>query len=461
MTLAPLSEPIDVDAIVSGDAAFNLAHYCLRRAAQITPEKSALEVVANLSDATPSETWTYQSIEDAVLRVAGGLLARGFQPGHRVVIRLDNTSTYPILFLGCIAAGLVAIPASSQLTAAEAQFMLADSGASAVAVASHLPRGELPPGLTLLHEDDIRTMMRAAPRAGYAVTRANDAAYLIYTSGTTAHPKGVVHAHRVVLGRRPMYQGWYAITPDDRMLHAGAFNWTYTLGTGLIDPWANGATSLIYTGEKSPEVWPALIRHCNATLFAAVPSLVRQILKYAPSGPLDVHRLRHGLIAGERPPDDLFDAWRQRTGTELHEALGMSELSTYISTKVHGNITCKMLIVDTDAMIDGGIIADDVVIRGVTRGIIRARRVRLERTAEVEGELFQEMFSAEEGAKVRGQLRELNDGQAQGHSVSLATSTVAMPPDLSPLPQSQPANTFYQRLDAARAAHATPQSPSR
>ncbi len=332
MTLAPLSEPIDVDAIVSGDAAFNLAHYCLRRAAQITPEKSALEVVANLSDATPSETWTYQSIEDAVLRVAGGLLARGFQPGHRVVIRLDNTSTYPILFLGCIAAGLVAIPASSQLTAAEAQFMLADSGASAVAVASHLPRGELPPGLTLLHEDDIRTMMRAAPRAGYAVTRANDAAYLIYTSGTTAHPKGVVHAHRVVLGRRPMYQGWYAITPDDRMLHAGAFNWTYTLGTGLIDPWANGATSLIYTGEKSPEVWPALIRHCNATLFAAVPSLVRQILKYAPSGPLDVHRLRHGLIAGERPPDDLFDAWRQRTGTELHEALGMSELSTYIST---------------------------------------------------------------------------------------------------------------------------------
>ncbi len=132
-----------------------------------------------------------------------------------------------------------------------------------------------------------------------------------------------------------------------------------------------------------------------------------------------------------------------------------------VKGKVHGNITCKMLIVDTDAMIDGGIIADDVVIRGVTRGIIRARRVRLERTAEVEGELFQEMFSAEEGAKVRGQLRELNDGQAQGHSVSLATSTVAMPPDLSPLPQSQPANTFYQRLDAARAAHATPQSPSR
>ena len=47
-----------------------------------------------------------------------------------------------------------------------------------------------------------------------------------------------------------MYQGWYGIGPDDRMLHAGAFNWTFTLGAGLTDPWANGATAIIYTGEQ-------------------------------------------------------------------------------------------------------------------------------------------------------------------------------------------------------------------
>ncbi len=183
-----------------------------------------------------------------------------------------------------------------------------------------------------LTDADIRHMMQTGTRADYAATRANDPAYLIYTSGTTALPKGVVHAHRVVLGRRPMYRDWYAITATDRMLHAGAFNWTYTLGTGLLDPWANGATSLIYTGEKSPQLWPILIRQTRATIFAAVPSLFRQILKYAPPGEISLGVLRHGLIAGERPPADLFDAWSARTGTELHEALGMSELSTYIST---------------------------------------------------------------------------------------------------------------------------------
>jgi len=129
-----------------------------------------------------------------------------------------------------------------------------------------------------------------------------------------------------------MYEGWYGITADDRMLHAGAFNWTFTLGSGLTDPWANGATAIIYTGEKSPEIWPRLISKTQATLFAAVPGVFRQILKYAAAEELAaMSHLRHGLMAGEAPPESLFDAWETATGRPLYEALGMSEISTYAS----------------------------------------------------------------------------------------------------------------------------------
>ncbi len=310
----------------------NLAQYCLAKAAAATPEKPALIVTNDATTGAPSETWTYAALEDSVLRLAGALAGTGLAPGERVLIRLDNTSTFPILYFACMAAGLVAVPASSQLTAGEADFLLRDSGARLVALAARLPKSEAASTAVTLGEDDIRRMMHEGPRAGYAATRANDPAYLLYTSGTTASPKGVVHAHRVGPGRSPTYQGWYGITPDDRMLHAGAFNWTYTLGTGLIDPWANGATSIIFSGEKKPDVWPSLIRATGATLFAAVPSLVRQILKYAAPGPLDLGQLRRALIAGERPPEDLFANWRERTGTDLYEALGMSEISTYVST---------------------------------------------------------------------------------------------------------------------------------
>jgi acyl-coenzyme A synthetase/AMP-(fatty) acid ligase len=70
-------------------------------------------------------------------------------------------------------------------------------------------------------------------------------AYLVFTSGSSGEPKAVAHAHRAIWARRMMTEGWYGLTPEDRLLHAGAFNWTFTLGTGLLDPWAIGATALI------------------------------------------------------------------------------------------------------------------------------------------------------------------------------------------------------------------------
>jgi acyl-coenzyme A synthetase/AMP-(fatty) acid ligase len=310
---------------------FNMAAYCLAQAAHETPDKPALVVIDNVEAEEPAETWTFAELEDAVLRAAAALEDKGFKRGSHVLIRLDNTSTYAIFYFAIIAAGLVAVPTSSQLTAAEAKFLLEDCEASAVALAAHLSLPDCV-GVKVFSEDDVRAMLGYPRRAGYADTRPEDPAYLLYTSGTTARPKGVVHAHRVAIGRQPNYTGWYGITANDRMLHAGAFNWTYTLGTGLIDPWANGATSIIYTGKKTPEVWPRLIVKTGATQFAAVPSLFRQILKYAPPGRIGVGRLRHALTAGEGPPATLFDEWQERTGTPLLEALGMTEISTYIST---------------------------------------------------------------------------------------------------------------------------------
>lgn len=310
---------------------FNMAAYAIGRAAAARPDAPALLVVDEVG-AKPAEVWTFAAIEDAVLRIAGGLKRAGLSPGARILIRLDNTSAYALLFFGAIAGGFVPLPTSTQLTAREALFMLEDSGAEAIALGDGLAMEGLPGGVRIISTDDVARMMRESPRGEYTGTAADDPAFLIYTSGTTASPKGVLHAQRSAFGRRPMYQGWYGIGADDRMLHAGAFNWTFTLGTGLTDPWANGATAIVYTGEKDPALWPRLIRETGATLFAGVPGVYRQMLKYAKPEPADLGSLRHGLMAGESPPPGLFEEWEGRTGLPLYEALGMSEISTYVSS---------------------------------------------------------------------------------------------------------------------------------
>jgi acetyl-CoA synthetase len=309
-----------------------MAAYAIGRAASATPDKIALEVIDHIDTTTPAETWTYRDLERAILAIAHGLNQRGFVRGERLLIRLDNTSAYALLFFGAIAAGLVPIPASSQLTGSEAAFLLDNSGARGVAVASAAQCATLPAHVITLTAADVAAMIASPAIADYAPIAANDPAYMIYTSGTTSRPKGVLHAQRAAWGRRPMYEGWYGLSASDRMLHAGAFNWTYTLGVGLTDPWAQGATAIVYTGDKKPEHWPRLIKSTRATIFAAVPSVYRQILKYASPTRADLGQLRHGLIAGEPPPPGLFEDWHQATRTHLYEAFGMSEMSTYLST---------------------------------------------------------------------------------------------------------------------------------
>jgi acetyl-CoA synthetase len=312
---------------------FNMAAFTIGRSALTTPDKLALMVVSNPLTGAASEKWSYARLEDAVLAIANGLSQLGFERGDRILIRLDNTNLYPLTFFGAIAAGFVPVATSAALTPPEVAFLLADSGAAAIVQAPSLALDQLPTGVQLIKSADIaRFIKQGRESQTYVFTKAKDPAFLIYTSGTTSQPKGVLHAHRSVLGRQPMVEGWYGLTAHDRLLHAGAFNWTYTLGTGLTDPWANGATTIIYTGEKDPAHWPGLIAKTQATIFAAVPTVFRQILKYGAPTRDSLGVLRHGLIAGETPPADLFDAWFTATGTHLYEALGQSELSTYVSS---------------------------------------------------------------------------------------------------------------------------------
>lgn len=311
---------------------FNLSAHVIGGAAASHPDRTAL-VVATDADAPPesAERWTFGELDDAVRRVAAGLLDLGLAPGDRVMIRLGNTSDYALLHFGAIAAGLVSLPSSAQLTAEEARFLLADSGARVIAVDGDHDL-DLPPGVLRISPRDVARWRAEASPAAYGMTRADDPAHLVYTSGTTGRPKGVLHGHRSAWGRRPMYAAWLGLREGDRLLHAGAFNWTYTLGVGLTDPWANAATALIYNGPRDPGVWARLIEAHRATIFAAVPGVYRQLLRSPELAAADLSSLRHGVTAGEALHPAVLEEWRGRTGLELYESLGMSEVSTFISS---------------------------------------------------------------------------------------------------------------------------------
>lgn len=312
-----LSE-IDTRPFPVAPPAFNLAGHVLARADSF--DKPALTILHPDRD----ETLTYAQLLRLTRGCASALLALGLAPGDRILLRIGNTLAFPILYLGAIWAGLVPVPTSAALTQGEITRLATLVAPNLIAAEPGIPLPEHP--APLLSPD--LTLWSTLPPVPLHLGSPDREAYIVFTSGTSGAPMAVSHAHRAILARQAMHQHWEGLTADDRLLHAGVLNWTYTLGTGLLDPWSVGATALIPAAGTPTSALPALLRRAQATILAAAPGVYRQLLRAdLPALP----HLRHGLSAGEALPHSLRTQWRVRTGTDLHEALGMSEVSTYLS----------------------------------------------------------------------------------------------------------------------------------
>lgn len=302
-------------------APFNMAAHVLARA-----ERLRDKVAITVAGAGQDHAMTYGALLDAVRGTAGGLQQVGCAPGDIILMRLGNSVDFPIAYLGALAAGLVPVPTSAALTGSEVAQIVRDLHPRLILRDPDVASAPGAPEMGLATLRSLRDM----PPAQWHMGDPERLGYIIYTSGTSGRPRAVAHAHRAIWARQMMYAGWYGLTPDDVVLHAGAFNWTYTLGTGLMDPWSIGATALIPAPGTAPEHLFDLLDTHKATLFAAAPGIYRQMLARS-TAPMLPH-LRHGLSAGEKLPSATQARWHAATGTPVFEAYGMSECSTFISS---------------------------------------------------------------------------------------------------------------------------------
>lgn len=303
-------------------APFNLARHVLADSAMRVPDRMALQIVSPKG----AERWSYARLMAAVRGCGTGFLARGGRPGDRVLLRLGNEVAFPVAFLGAVAAGLVPVPTSAALTVAEVTRMAAVVGPALIVAGDGVALPD-PLPCPVVSASEVLAWEGLAP-CDWDMGDPERLAYAVFTSGTSGRAQAVGHAHRAIWARGMMHRGWEGIGEGDRVLHAGAFNWTYTLGTGLMDPWTVGAVAMVPAAGVEAAALPLLMKRFDVTVFAAAPGVYRQMLR-APMPALP--KLRHGLSAGEAMGAEVRAAWLAATGRAVHEALGMTEVSTYVS----------------------------------------------------------------------------------------------------------------------------------
>lgn len=329
---------------------FNIAKACLDDPIERGLGQKVAMGVEN--EKTGYQEITYQGLYELTSRFAHLLKEFGIQKGDRILIRLPNCVEYPIAFYGSLRYGAIAVPTSALLTGIEVQYLAENS--TAKVLVTHIAMWEqlkesLSDVKTLSkviligegdfdeHEKNIVFWQKVYPSLPNSfeafATKSEDPAYLVYTSGTTGYPKGVLHAHRALLGRLPAAWYWFPFFEerDEKILHSGKFNWTYVLGTALMDPLYHGKSVLAYEGKNDASTWISLIQKHSCTIFIGVPTIYRQILQKTNFGYEDVPTLRHCMCAGEHLSDDVFYEWRRRFRQDIYEAIGMSECSYYIS----------------------------------------------------------------------------------------------------------------------------------
>ena len=299
---------------------FNMAAYVLS-ASETLPDKVALQIVGNAG----AQNWTYKKLRQAVLGTATGLVESGVTSGDKLLMRLGNTIDFPIVYLAALAVGAVPVPTASSLTVREVSALIATLEPDWILIDPQFVCPDFGQRITV---DDLRGF-RHLPASKFDLGSPERLGYMVFTSGTSGHQRAVCHAHRAIWARQMMFNGWYGLQSSDRVMHAGAFNWTYTLGTGLMDPWTIGATAIIPEAGTPVQQLPELMRRYKATIFAAAPGIFRQIL--ATDTDFQMPELRHGLSAGEKLPSSIADKWFNATGCPLLEAYGMSECSTFVS----------------------------------------------------------------------------------------------------------------------------------
>jgi acyl-coenzyme A synthetase/AMP-(fatty) acid ligase len=281
---------------------------------------------------------TRADIEETALAVAGGIGALGIAPGERTLIRMTNSAEFAAAFLGSIWAGAVPVLQSSQLGRSELEHIVTLTRPAALLYASQPSDDE--PALSLaagaaaavVTRDGLRAFDGDPPRGispgalpAFQV-RADDAAFIVFTSGTTGKPKGVVHAHRWLTALGDSNRARVPPRSNDVVLATGEWSFISALGHNVLFPLRNGVAGAIMEQRATPQRILAAVERDKVTLLHSVATLYRRILA-TPSieRRYDLSSLRGANSTGEPLEDSVREEWQRRIGCPLWEHYGVSE----------------------------------------------------------------------------------------------------------------------------------------
>lgn len=315
---------------------FNVATYFVDRNVQ---EGRAQKTAIECGD----EKVSYRQLLERTNRTGNALRNLGVRVEERVLLLLSDTPEFLYCFFGAIKIGAVAVPVNTAATPREYEHMLNDCRARvAIASANLLPQLELIPRDRLRYLREVvvageagpdRLCLRelmdgASPELEAEPTSKDDAAFWLYSSGSTGASKGCVHLHHDMVVCSELYaKGILQMNERDRCYSVARLFFAYGLGNAGYFPLSCGATTILSPARPSAATIFANIERYQPTLFFSVPTNYAALLAHQREDgrEFDLSSVRHAISAGEGLPAPLFERFKVRFGVEILDSLGSTE----------------------------------------------------------------------------------------------------------------------------------------
>jgi len=282
---------------------------------------------------------TYATLAEHVNRAGNALTGLGLSKGDRVLMVIKDGPEFHYVFWGAIKAGMIPVALNTLLKAKDYAYMIDNSGAIGVVysqefaaeVESAVKQSRHKPDVVLLTEGDGESLakhMVSARAELYPMPAApDDECFWLYSSGTTGGPKGAVHAHKDMPVTCVHYAvGILGINEGDVCFSAAKLFFAYGLGNGMNFPLWVGASAVYYPGPPTPDAVHEVIETHKPTLYYGVPTLYAAQLKAMEKKTVDMSSIRACTSAGEALPPDIFRRWKEKTGLEILDGIGTTEI---------------------------------------------------------------------------------------------------------------------------------------
>ncbi|MEU6652275.1 acyl-CoA synthetase [Streptomyces sp. NPDC046900] len=293
----------------------------LRRSAGRTPERVAIHY--------GDRSWTYAELDDAVSRAARVLVEAGLERGDRVGALGHNSDAYLIAFLACARAGLVHVPVNQNLTGDDLAYIVGQSGCGLVladpGLAGHLPQGVrvLP-----LRDADDSLLARLATTEPYdgVEPRGEDLVQLLYTSGTTALPKGAMMTHRALVHEYLSAITALDLSAGDLPVHALPLYHSAQMHVFLLPYLAVGAQNVILDAPDGDRLFD-LIEEGRADSLFAPPTVWIGLAGRPDFGTRGLSGLRKAYYGASIMPVPVLERLKERLPKlAFYNCFGQSEI---------------------------------------------------------------------------------------------------------------------------------------